>query len=171
MSERGFTLIEVMVVVLIIGLITAIVLPMYANAIHESRSVAFATDSLQVYNALMRYYADHSKFPADDELDLETLAPLTTLGYIKDATGLMDKLVDDEAMIYLAPDIGGVDQQFILLMRLEADDSIIAAVVHTDFIEATDGWVDGVYIIDDEDLEEAPEAGPPEAAPAAPAAG
>ena len=63
---------------------------------------------------------------------------------------------DEKLLIYMAPDVGGPNRQFISVMRLARDPSVIVAVVYTDIIEATDGWVDGVYVITDGELEAAP---------------
>ena len=39
----------------------------------------------------------------------------------------------------------------------KADPTLIPVVAYTDIIEVTEGWLDGVYIINDGELEEAEE--------------
>ena len=74
-----------------------------------------------------------------------------------DGEAITSKLVGGQLLIYLAPDVGGVDQQFILVMRHEADPSVLVAVVHTNLVTEEGKWVDGSYIIDAEDLEDVEE--------------
>jgi prepilin-type N-terminal cleavage/methylation domain-containing protein len=155
----GFTLIEVMIVVVIIALLTAAAVPLYGEAMRRSRTTALAADMEQVYVALMRYHTDHGSFPAEDVFDTSSLSPLTTEGYFGDATSLTDKLLGKQLLIYAAPDVGGPDQHFIIVARHVIDPSIIVVAVHTDIIAAAEGWVDGVYVITDGDLEEAGDIG------------
>ena len=51
------------------------------------------------------------------EFDLETLAPLSTEGYLPGAKALAGKMENGRALIYLAPDADGTDTQFILVAR------------------------------------------------------
>ena len=156
-GERGVTLIEVLMVVLIISIMAAIILPVYSNAMRRSRATALAAECETLYEALMKYHVDQGSFPADDDFDTATLSPLSTEGYFLNPESLTSKLQDEEILVYLAPDVGGEDQQFIIVVRHVADPSIIVAVVYTNIIAATGGWVDGVYVITEGDLEEADE--------------
>jgi prepilin-type N-terminal cleavage/methylation domain-containing protein len=154
-GESGFTLIELMVVVVIIGLASALALPMYADAITKTKKTALASEGRRIYDSLMAYYADYNAFPPESAFDLETLDPLFSQGYLHSGPAITSKLVKDRALIYLAPDIGGADQQFILVMRLESDPNIIVAVVHTELVGDDGAWADGVYVTSDGDLREA----------------
>jgi prepilin-type N-terminal cleavage/methylation domain-containing protein len=64
-SQRGFTLLEILVVVAILALLAATAIPVYQNALDKSRRMALAADLNTLHTAFMRYYADHWKFPAD----------------------------------------------------------------------------------------------------------
>jgi len=151
------TLIETLLTVLIISLLAAASIPLFANAIRQSRSTALAAQAEKLYEALITYHVDHGRFPSEGDFDLETLEPLSTDGYFPDPGAFTDKLFGKRLLVYVAPDVSGVDQQFIAVARHAADSSIIIAIVYTNVIHATDGWVDGVYVISEGDLKEADE--------------
>lgn len=155
-QDRGFTMIELMVVVVIIGLAAALALPMYADSITKAKKVALSAEGRKIYDAMMAYYADHSSFPPEDDLDVTTLDPLASDGYLSSGRAITSRLVEDQLLLYMAPDIGGADQQFLIVMRLASDPDILVAVVHTDLVDDDGDWVDGVFVIDEEDLEDAP---------------
>lgn len=158
-DARGYTLVELLVSMIIIVLLAAIVIPFYTSALRKSRSAALATDGRKLYNALMSYSADHGSFPAEGSFDLTNLNPLASEGYFPNPEGFTKKLAEGKLLIYMAPDVGGLNQQFVSVMRLARDPSVIIAVVYTDIIGAADGWVDGVYVITDGELEKADEVG------------
>jgi prepilin-type N-terminal cleavage/methylation domain-containing protein len=154
-GTRGFTLIELMIIVVIIGLASAMAIPVYENALENTHRSALQADSYQLYNSLMTYQFDYDKFPSESEFDLKTLAPLSTGGYFNAARTFTGKLRDKQVLVYLAPDVDGEDTQFIAVAQSELDPSMIFAVVYTNIIEEDGGWIDGVHIITAEDLEEA----------------
>ena len=155
--SAGFTLIELMIVVVIVGLISATAIPIFDDALRKSHRAALRADCGTLYRALMSYQFDYNKFPSEAGFDLETLDPLYSEGYFSTARALTGKLQNGKVLIYLAPDVDGTDTQFIVVTRAAFDPSAIFVVVYTDIIAATEGWIDGVYIIDDDDLEEAEE--------------
>ena len=83
--DRGYTLIELMVVVVIIGLASALALPMYADAIVKSKKAALVSEGRKIYGAMMAYYTDYSMFPADSSFDKATMDPLASQGYMSSA--------------------------------------------------------------------------------------
>jgi prepilin-type N-terminal cleavage/methylation domain-containing protein len=151
--QGGFSLIEIMIALVIIGLAASIAVPMYADAIHEARANALQQDGKTLHSALMRYYNDNSAFPSDDDLDIESLDPLNSEGYL-DGSSITDKLVGGQLLVYLAPDVGGDDQQFIAVLRHAEDPTVLVGVVHTNIVTDDGDWVDGSYVIDAQDLEE-----------------
>ena len=155
--NAGFTLIELMIVVVIVGLLSASAIPIFENAMAKSQRTALRADCGTLYRAFMTYQFDYDKFPSEAEFDLETLDPLHSEGYFAGARAFTGKLQGGEVLIYLAPDVGGPDSQLIVVTRSASDPNDIFVIVYTDIIEATEGWVYGVYVIDDGDLEEAEE--------------
>ena len=73
--KKGFTLIELMIVVAIIGILAAIAIPKFANLINKSKEGATKGALSSVRSAIQVYYGDNEGwFPADD------LTVLTTNG-------------------------------------------------------------------------------------------
>jgi prepilin-type N-terminal cleavage/methylation domain-containing protein len=154
-GSPGFTIIELMIVVMIISLASALAIPVYENALENSHRSALQADCYELYQSLMKYQFDHDKFPSEAEFDLATLAPLHNGGYFNAAPTFTSKLKDEQLLVYLAPDVGGADTQFIVVAQAEIDPTTIFAVVYTNIISETNGWVDGVYRITPGDLKDA----------------
>jgi len=152
--QRGFTIIEVLIVLVILGILAAIAIPIYSNALEKSRRSALAQDMAVLHRAFLRYYADHSQFPSDQaggsKFDLATMAPLTTGGYFQ-MDSLRGKILDGKAMFYSAPDISGTDSHFILVARSKDEPNLWAYAISYDWgsgqgYEGVYFWVDGQFV-------------------------
>jgi len=67
MNRKGFTLIELMIVVAIIGILAAIAIPKFADLINKSKEGATKGALSSVRSALQVYYGDNEGwFPADN---------------------------------------------------------------------------------------------------------
>jgi type II secretion system protein G len=62
-NERGFTLVELMVVVAIIALLAAIVIPNYVHARAQAAVSQSEANIKQIATSLELYYADNQKYP------------------------------------------------------------------------------------------------------------
>ena len=62
-SCRGFSLVELLIVVAVIGLIVAIAVPNLLNAIQRSRQTRTISDLRSISNGLGIYQQDYAKFP------------------------------------------------------------------------------------------------------------
>ena len=58
-SERGFTLAELMVVVVIIGILTAVAVPVYRNVTDKANRSAVEANLRTIDGALMMYYVEN----------------------------------------------------------------------------------------------------------------
>jgi general secretion pathway protein G len=64
---RGFTLIEVMVVIVILGVLAALVVPRVMNRPDEARAVAARQDIAAVMQALKLYRLDNQRYPSTEQ--------------------------------------------------------------------------------------------------------
>jgi general secretion pathway protein G len=66
-SQDGFTLIELMVVILIIGLLATIVVQNLRGATDKAKRVKAEADISTLKTALDRYYLDNGSYPSTDQ--------------------------------------------------------------------------------------------------------
>ncbi|HEY0162200.1 MAG TPA: prepilin-type N-terminal cleavage/methylation domain-containing protein [Edaphobacter sp.] len=74
--EGGFTLIELMIVMIIIGLLAAIAIPMYVQSVRHAKEAVLREDLHTLRSAIDSYTVDKQKAP-------QTLEDLVEAGYIK----------------------------------------------------------------------------------------
>ncbi len=83
-GQRGFTLIEIMVVVVIIGMLATMILPRVLGRLDQSQQIAAKADINQLSTALKFYKLDHAKYPSSSD-GLEAL-----LSGARDGKGYLD---------------------------------------------------------------------------------
>ncbi len=66
-TQRGFSLIEIMVVVVILGILAALVVPKIISRPDEARVVKAKQDVLAIQNALDLYKLDNGIYPSTDQ--------------------------------------------------------------------------------------------------------
>jgi general secretion pathway protein G len=82
-NNKGFTLIEVIVVAAIIAILAGILVPMIFNQIDESKTSRAQADVRVLANAIMMFRSDTGKWPT---WDTSTGTDAVTLLYVPDAT-------------------------------------------------------------------------------------
>ena len=65
--SRGFTLIEIMVVIVIIGLLAAFIVPTVIGKVDEARVAKAKGDIRALETALSMFYLDNSKYPTTEQ--------------------------------------------------------------------------------------------------------
>ncbi|MET0204649.1 MAG: type II secretion system major pseudopilin GspG [Casimicrobiaceae bacterium] len=65
--HRGFTLIEIMVVIVILGVLAALVVPRVLDRPDEARNVAAKSDLATIVGALKLYRLDNQRFPTTEQ--------------------------------------------------------------------------------------------------------
>ncbi len=75
-GEAGFTLLELLIVMIIIATLAAIAIPAYVRNVHAAREAALREDLRVMRGAIDAYTVDKQKAP-------QTLQDLVTSGYLK----------------------------------------------------------------------------------------
>ncbi|MBP1205497.1 general secretion pathway protein G [Duganella sp. 1411] len=111
-AARGFTLIEIMVVVVIMGVLAALVVPKLLSRTGESKVAAAKVDIATVMQALKLYKLDNQRYPTTEQ-GLQALLTKPTSGPAANGWktgGYLEKMPKDPwgaPYQYLSPGIKG----------------------------------------------------------------
>ncbi|MDH3626856.1 MAG: prepilin-type N-terminal cleavage/methylation domain-containing protein [Acidobacteriota bacterium] len=147
--QDGFSLLELLVVVAIIAVLSAIAIPMMRNALTSAHIGAGATDAHVIYTAFKRYHVDHSGYPyasTAPAFELNSFEPLVSGGYYDGR--VLSRLVNQEADGYDSPDDDyGPNQEFWLELTLDYDTSVRFLISDSDDAPLGGGaWHDGIFL-------------------------
>jgi len=118
-GQRGFTLLEVMVVVVILGILAALVVPKIISRPDEARIIAAKQDIASLLQALKLYRLDNHRYPSSEQ-GLQALVVQPTGTPVPPnwkAGGYIERLPKDpwgNAYQYLNPGVHGEIDVFSL---------------------------------------------------------
>lgn len=75
-NNRGFTIMELMMVITMVGMLASIAIPSYLSYIQKARSAQCHVDRSELQNIIIQYYNDHS------DTELQSLQQLVDEGYL-----------------------------------------------------------------------------------------
>ena len=110
--QRGFTLIEVMVVIVILGVLAALIVPKVMGRPDEARIVAAKQDIAAISQALKLYRLDNRRYPTTEQ-GLQALVEKPSAAPVPDnwkTGGYLEKLPKDpwgNPYQYLQPGVHG----------------------------------------------------------------
>ena len=125
--EAGFSLIELMIVLLVASILMAIAIPLMREALLRAHIGAATAEARAVHSAFKRYHIDQSMYPDASGLNNSSLAPLTTLGYYDGGIG--KRIVGATLDGYDAPNNG---EEYWLEFTLEYDPRVRFLVSDSD---------------------------------------
>ena len=107
---KAFTLIELMIVVVILGLLATIVMPRMLNRPEQARRTKAKVDIRSIESALALFKTDTGRFPTTSEGIAALVSDPGIRGY--DSDGYLDKVPIDpwgNQYIYISPGVHGKD--------------------------------------------------------------
>jgi general secretion pathway protein G len=109
-KSKGFTLIELMVVLVIIGVLAALIVPNVLDRADDARVTAAKTDIANLTQALKLYKLDNQRYPTGEQ-GLQALVAKPTSGPVPaNWRPYLDKLPNDpwaHSYIYMNPGVKG----------------------------------------------------------------
>lgn len=70
-DERGFTFIEIMIVLVVIGILLSLAQPSFSTSVHRAREATLQEDLFIFRDVIDQYYADHEEYPPTLEAIVE----------------------------------------------------------------------------------------------------
>jgi prepilin-type N-terminal cleavage/methylation domain-containing protein len=165
-GSKGFTLIELVIVVAIIGIIAAIAIPQYHSYREKSERSVIISDCNAIFRGFMVYFIENGEYPyaasaGPQKFDLATFAPLTDVGLMGIDIGLevniqslRKNLFQNKAEAFDSPDVPlGLNQTFYLVLPWVKDPATKFVVAQSEHVKQADGteidgglWMDGVFV-------------------------
>ena len=65
--KKGFTLVEILIVMTIIGILLSIVIPQYKNSVIKAKEAVLKENLYQLRDSISKYYKDKNKYPVSLE--------------------------------------------------------------------------------------------------------
>lgn len=93
-NEKGFTLIELMIVIAIIGILAAIAIPQFSAYRARSYNAAANADVRNIMTAIEAYFIDYDTYPTAATAAIETT--LENYGYVPSPGVVIGDIAGDE---------------------------------------------------------------------------
>jgi len=61
--KKGFTLVEIIIVLTLIGILVAMIVPIYRNSVIRAREAVLKENLFHIRDAISKYYYDKQKYP------------------------------------------------------------------------------------------------------------
>jgi prepilin-type N-terminal cleavage/methylation domain-containing protein len=143
--QKGFSLLELLIVMATIAVLAAIAIPVMQQAILRANIASMTTDAKAIYVAFKQYYMDNSAYPDDAALQLDTFEPLVGQGYYSGRVST--RLMDDQADGYDSPDDAGINQEFWIELTMKRDPTVRFLVADSDNSPLGGGdYYDGIFL-------------------------
>ena len=113
-SERGFTLVELMVVVAIIALLAAIIIPNYVHSRAQASLAESEANIKQIATALELYYADNQAYPASGSVGPGLFATVGATGPNPYLSSTPTNALGHQPYAYTLVGGTGVDQSYTI---------------------------------------------------------
>jgi prepilin-type N-terminal cleavage/methylation domain-containing protein len=153
-NQKGFSLLELLIVAATIAVLVAIAIPLMRDAILRAHISAAATDAKAIYVAFKRYHMDLSEYPNSDAapaFELDSFEPLVSMGYYDGRLG--SRLLNNQLDAYDSPDDNGQNQEFWLEFSLGYDPTVRFLISDSDDAPLSGGnYYDGFYLFKNGEL-------------------
>lgn len=148
----GFSIIELLIVIVIIGILAAIAIPNLMTALERSRVRALVGNGRALMLALKSYAVQNDGYPPTstaEALDTSTLHPLTRDGYLVNGDSITGQLAGGALSSYDSPGGATVNLEFYAVLTHARDPSLVIVVADTDEYPGAMGvHLDGVYVLE-----------------------
>ena len=100
-NRRGFTLLELLVAILIIGVLAAVALPQYRRAVAKAEAAQLYEAVMSLKETVQGYYMIHDKWPTKlEDLDLKYELPIVS-GSVCDSSNVSGGVMRNEKYEFL----------------------------------------------------------------------
>lgn len=154
-DQKGFTLLELLIVVSILGILAAISIPAYQSYIERGERATFVSYGRSIYRSFMVYYIEYDMYPnataaPPDPAPWEVILNKTTFAPLSldfDVDQFTSHAINGKADAYDSPDDPIVNGEFYLWMTSKKHPTLKILISQSDEIpEEPDVWLDGVFL-------------------------